>query len=358
MKKIKILFYSHTIDFAGTWRSHERILLNLNRDLFDPYVFYNPNQNNNRLEFLKLKLNNSKIIPFYANKIKTGPQEGYSYTETNFSTLAKEIKFDIIHFARSGYYEWPFIERISPIQIETNIFGFKDNSEYLDCSVAICDTIKKINNHSDYVIYNPIPTPLPDDKTLREEYGIKNDEFVFGRIGRKSNFHNISIESLKLLKNKGVKFKYIIIGACDKIIETIENSGLKNDCIILDETNDDYLIHKFYNTIDVFLHYRSDGECHSTAIAQSMMYGKPVISHFAGYNGQIETIADGGFICKNANEYSEKISSLISDKFFYKKISNNSKKRAIFYEEKNIVKSWEDLYKKLYNERINNFDLC
>ena len=56
MKKIKILFYSHTIDYGGTWRSHERILLNLNPDLFDVYVFYNPNQDNNRLDYLKTKL--------------------------------------------------------------------------------------------------------------------------------------------------------------------------------------------------------------------------------------------------------------------------------------------------------------
>ena len=91
MKKIKILFYSHAIDYAGTWRSHERILLNLNKDLFDPYVFYNPNQNNNRLDYLKTKLDNSKIIPFFASKNKTGPNEGYSYLETDFSELAKKL---------------------------------------------------------------------------------------------------------------------------------------------------------------------------------------------------------------------------------------------------------------------------
>jgi glycosyltransferase involved in cell wall biosynthesis len=358
MKKIKILFYSHTIDYAGTWRSHERILLNLNKDLFDPYVFYNPNQNNNRLDYLKSKFDDSKIIPFFASKNKTGSNEGYSYLETDFSELAKKNEFDIIHFARSGYFEWPFNERISPIQIETNIFGFRDNTEFLDCSIAICDTIEKIRNGSDYVIYNPIPLPNLDDKNLKEEYGIKKDEFVFGRIGRKSNFHNISIKSLKKLKKEGIKFKYIIIGACEKIINTIKSSNLENECIILNETNDDYLIHKFHNTIDLFLHYRSDGECHSTAIAQSMMYGKPVISHFAGYNGQVETIKDGGFVCRDENEYCEKILSLCNDKNFYNQISLNSKRRALDFEEKKITSEWETLYKKLYYERSNNINLC
>ena len=31
--KYKIAFYSHSIDYAGTWRSHERILLNLNQEI-------------------------------------------------------------------------------------------------------------------------------------------------------------------------------------------------------------------------------------------------------------------------------------------------------------------------------------
>jgi nitrogen fixation NifU-like protein len=78
MKKIKILFYSHTIDYAGTWRSHERILLSLNKEKFDVYVFYNPNQNNNRLDFLRTKLDNNKIIPFFASLEKLGPKMAYS----------------------------------------------------------------------------------------------------------------------------------------------------------------------------------------------------------------------------------------------------------------------------------------
>ena len=351
MKKIKILFYSHTIDYAGTWRSHERILLNLNKDLFDPYVFYNPNQDNNRLDFLKTKLDNSKIIPFYASRDKTGPNEGYSYLESDFSELVEEIGFDIIHFARSGYFEWPFNKRISPIQIETNIFGFRDNSEFLDCSVSISEKVKSVRNGSDYVIYNPIPPQILDDDNLKSELNIGNDEIVFGRIGRKDNFHNISFESLKILKDLGLKFKFIIIGACDNTKKYIKNLDLNDECIIIEVTNDDNFIHKFNNTIDIFLHYRNDGETFGTAIAQSMMYGKPVVSHFAGYNAQSEIIKDGGFVCNNTDEYTNKILMLYNDKNFYNEISLKAKKRALDFEERKITEEWENLYKKLYENR-------
>ena len=354
MKKIKILFYSHTIDYGGTWRSHERILLNLNKEQFVVYVFYNPNQNNNRLDYLKTKLGDDKIIPFEASKEKLGHEYGYPYVKNNFFELCEKYKFDIIHFARSGYYEWPFTQRISPIQIETNIFGGKDNTLFLDYSVSICDTISKLRGGCDEIVYNPIPLPYSDNKdnNLKRILNLNNDTPIFGRIGRKDNFHPIAFESLYKLKKNGLKFKYIIIGACENAINKINELQLNDECVILDTTNDDDLIDKFHNTIDVFLHYRSDGECHSTAISQAMMYGIPVVSHFAGHNGQIETIANGGFVANNINEYSNFISNLISDKIFYKSISNNAKLQSKKFEESLIVSKWEKIYKSLYMKNI------
>ncbi len=351
MKKIKILFYSHTIDYGGTWRSHERILLNLNPDLFKVYVCYNPNQDNNRLDYLKTKLEDYQLIPFDASIDKLGSDVGYPYRETNFTEIVKSYDFDIIHFARSGYFEWPFNQRICPIQIETNIFGGKDNSEFLDCSVTISNRVTNIRNGSDYMIYNPIPLPSNSTDNLKTQYNIPEDYFVFGRVGRKDNFHPISLNSLKKIKDIGYKFKYIIIGACNQTISLINSLGLNNECIIINPTNDDELIHKFHNTIDIFLHYRIDGETFGTAIAQSMMYGKPVISHFAGYNAQEEIIKDGGFVCNNENEYFESIVKLCNDKELYDKISYNAKNRALDFEEKKITLEWETLYKKIYDNK-------
>lgn len=343
---IKILFYSHTIDFAGTWRSHERILLNLDKDQFDVYVFYNPNLLNDRLDYIKDQLGEDKVIAFDASLDKESPSTGYKYRETNFSELAKSMNFDIIHFARGGYYEWPFIERIAPLQIETNIFGFKDNSNFLDCSVTISNRVNDIRGGSDYVVYNPIPLPFESSDDLKSELNIPNNYHVFGRIGRKANFSPIAIESLNIIKNMGYNFKYIIIGACEQAINLINRLGLSDNCIILETTNDDEFIHRFNNTIDIFLHYRSDGETFGTAIAQAMIYGKPVISHFSGYNAQDEIIKDGGYVANNVNDYTEYLLNLLNDKEIYNKISNNAKERAMDFEESKIVKQWEEVYIK------------
>ena len=350
MKKIKILFYSHVIDYAGTWRSHERIILNLDKNLFDPYVFYNPNQNNNRIDYLKTKLDSEKIIPFNASLKKLGSEHGYPYEENNFGELAKSYNFDIIHFARSGYFEWPFNQRICPIQIETNIFGFRDNSPFLDYSVSICNTINDRRGGSDKIIYNPIPKKIENNENLISELKIPDNFFVFGRIGRKDNFHPIALDSIYELKKIRKDFRYIIIGACDQSIKKINQLDLRDVCIILDTTSDDNFIHKFYNSLDLFLHYRSDGECHSTAIAQAMSYGIPIISHYAGFNGQSETIKDGGFVVNNPKEYVEKINLLINNDIIYNEVSNNSYKRFEDFEENKIVNEWEKVYINLYKK--------
>ncbi len=353
MKKIKILFYSHTIDFAGTWRSHERILLNLDKNIFDPYVFFNPNKDNNRLQFIIDNLGENKVIPFHASIEKLGPELGYPYKESNFIDLARSMNFDIIHFARSGYYEWPFIERISPIQIETNIFGGRDTSPNLDYSVAICNRISQIRGDSDDIIYNPIPLPLENFENLKQELNIPENYFVFGRIGRKAHFYPISYLVLRKIKDLGFKFKYIVVGACENALNAIKYFGLEDDCIIVETTNDDFFIHKFYNTIDIFLHYRSDGECHSTAISQSLIYGKPVISHFAGYNGQAETIDKGGRVCHNEQEYLSFLLELLKNQNFYQQISEFAKKRGLDFEQSKIVKEWEKIYITLYNKKTS-----
>ena len=349
--KIKIVFYSHTIDYAGTWRSHERIILNLDKNKFIPYIVYNTNANNNRLEYVKNILGDEFVIPFSATTEKTNSSLGYKPFSTNFDDIVKKISPDIIHFARSGYYEWPFDKRVCPIQIETNIFGFIDNTTFIDYSISISETIKNIRNGNTEVIYNPIPNSLENNDDLRKELGIKPETIVLGRIGRPDNFTPIAIDSVKILKSIGIDFKFIIIGACENVKNRIKENNLEENFILLETTNNDYYIHKFYNTIDIFAHYRSDGETFGTAIAQSMTYGKPVVTHKAGTNGQEEIIGDCGLSCNNVMGYFNNLLKLIKDKNYYKKLSEKSKTRSELFLIKNTLPKLERVYTKLYNKK-------
>jgi len=311
---IKIAFYSHEIDFAGTWRSHERIIEELqNYDEFKTYVLYSPDVTNNRLDICKKILNKTEFIPFNRSKQKTGPNEGWTPIETNFSEVCLKLDLDILHFARSGYFEWPFNNRNAKLQIETNIFGYDDNSPYLDRSIAIANVIQNLKKKkSDIIIPNPIPSETNQYESLidmRDDFGFLKSDIILGRIGRAANFNPIALNGYAIAKSKFPNLKYLIISPCDDTINFVNSNNIK-DVFYINPTNDDTIIERFHKTIDIFAHYRSDGEIHSTAIAQAMIYGIPVISHYAGLNGQVETIGLGGFCVSNPNEYAEAIVKL------------------------------------------------
>jgi len=312
MSKIKVLFYAGSIDFGGTWRSHEQIFASLNRDLFDPYIFYwNDCPYSNRLPYVKDLFEEKRLIPFQRSEKRKGRFWNYSPYKTNFHTLAKSFNFDIIHIGRSGYAEWPFTHRMAPIQVETNIFGHRDKTRYLDKSIAISNTVSDMRGGTERVIYNPIPKAELAAGNLRKGLNIPTDAIVCGRIGRPANFDPIALKAFSRLSKKFPSLYYIIIAPCS---EAKAMANTMDRVILLDPTNDDSLINQFFNTLDLFLHYRSDGETHGMAIAQAMIYGVPVVSHFSPhFNAQTETIGSGGFVAKNVDEYYNYAKTLIQN---------------------------------------------
>lgn len=311
---IKIGFYSHTIDFAGTWRSHERIIQELEKDpRFKTYILYCENIKNDRLETCQKLLTNTTFVPFSRSLNKTGPEQGYTPLETNFKEVCSGLGLDILHFARTGYYEWPFNDRHAPLQVETNIFGADDNSPFLDRSIAISTAIKKIKKlQPDILVPNPIPPRSAEYellKSLREEYGFLETDVVWGRMGRPANFHPIGLIAFKEVQKVVPNLKYLIVGGCEQAKVFVANNNLQG-VVFAEPTNDDEWIERFHKTINVFAHYRFDGETHGTAIAQALMYDVPVVSHYAPFNAQAETIGPGGFCAQSVEEYTNTIRQL------------------------------------------------
>jgi glycosyltransferase involved in cell wall biosynthesis len=352
-QRIKILFFGNEIDYSGTWRSHERIIQSLDKLTFEPYVFYwDECPENYRLEQVKKLIGRDKVIPYQRSKEKAGREQSFSPEYSNFIEKALAMNFDIIHFARTGYPEWPLVERIAPLQIETNIFGKKDDSPFLDKTICICRYVAKIRQQYDRIIYNPIPEAEMTGDNFRNEFNIPEDAIVCGRIGRPANFDPVAITAFSKAVQKYSNLYYLIVAPCQEIKRFITIMNVPN-VILIEPTIHDQLINKFYRTIDIFLHYRYDGECHSTAIAQAMMYGIPVISHKSPhYNGQIETIGDGGYVSRKDDEYYEFLCQLIENKDLRKKFADNGRKIALEnYEQKKIVKQIEQCYLEWFHEK-------
>lgn len=313
---MRIGYYSHNIDFAGTWRSHERIaqILQHNPSLSID-IFYSPAVDNNRLDVCKSILTNCSFVPFERSLEKTGPEQGYAPISTNIESVVKDRAIDVFHFARSGYYEWPFNQRMAPAQIETNIFGYSDNSPYLDGTVYIANCLGIRPSEKRVLIPNPIPPPTEaytSLECLRQELGITDTAIVFGRIGRPANFTPIALDAFSIFR-KSRECKYIIIGGCEQTRSYAKKIGIESDVIFLECTNDDEFIERFHKTIDIFAHYRSDGEICSTAISQAMLCGVPVITHTAGRNGQAEWLEGGGVCVSSSRDYLLSMQSMAQD---------------------------------------------
>jgi hypothetical protein len=306
MKRIKVGFQLGEWTYAGTARSHFRILEALDRTRFEPFALVWKDGQNDLLPALQEALGDH-VIFYDRSTNRLGPEDAYRPESTNFEEVVRGLNLDILHGARGGYPEWPLSTgRHAPLQIETNIFGEFDASETLDRSIAICYYIADRRGKTDAVIYNPIPPAEMEGPNLRAELGIPEDAIVCGRIGRPAGWDPIAMEAFHHVRQEVPNLYYLIVAPPYDMVIPIHSA---NHVKTFPPTTDDKWIAKFHRTLDIFCHFRSDGECHSTAISQAMMYGIPVISHESQhFNGQEETIGMGGYVAKNLEQYQERLS--------------------------------------------------
>lgn len=362
MKKIRVGYFTHHWDTGGTAACLERVIEALDLSQFEPFAFYWPQGNNTRLSILRMFLGN-RLIPFYRSHEK-GPKEGgYAPIDSDFAEVVKRFEIDILHVARSGYYEWPINQRICPIQIETNVFGYRDESGFCDYSLFISNYVNRIHENvegrcgiehfSNYnkkgaTVYIPISAPTQNKSDLRSELGIPSSAVVCGRIGSPANFHPIALYAFKENQRSRPDIYFIIHSPCEETKKFVFNNQIKN-VIFLPQTNDIDKLEHFWNTLDIFCHYRSDGECFSAAIAEAMAHSLPIISHISNiYDAHIETIGNGGVVVYTMGRYAIEMRVYIDSEAYRKHIGQQA--FNIFnekYEQSKVVKNIEGIYKEL-----------
>ena len=97
------------------------------------------------------------------------------------------------------------------------------------------------------------------------------------------------------------------------------------DVYFIPTSSDPKIISSFLLTLDIYAHGRKDGEINSTAIAEAMSAGLPIVSHVGTINnGHIEQIGNAGKVCLNLIDYVQMIESLLTDDLFRNQTSENS----------------------------------
>lgn len=182
---------------------------------------------------------------------------------------------------------------------------------------------------------------------IRESLGLKKSDFVILMIAEinKNKNHKKMIESVEILKYKGINVKVLCAGEgvlLDKIKKEISKKNLDEDIKLLGFRSD---INNLISACDIgmLLSYR---EGLPRNIMEFMALGVPVIGNDTrGIKDLIDDGKNGILVnCKNTRELVEAIEKLYNNKNIIKNLGRESYKNIAEYEISNIVKTLEILY--------------
>lgn len=361
--------------FGGTEKAILSFCQNLDRDHFEPYLYiYNSSSWVKHLRYRLLSHLSRKHKIRYQRKyidsrarlsdfVKAiGEQNIFEGGTALFKEVITELSPDIVHFNR-GKWESYFDTLINSaagkaVCVETNIFGYPASENYFDHLAKAYFVSNWLLDKSPWsglkgaVLYNPIKKPA-NHESIRHQLGIPEDAFVFGRISRPDLADDdFILEAFNQVQHDNT---YLLILAGSEIMREAANSHEKIK--LIEATTDEAVISRFYNSIDLLLHYRIDGETFGMNIAEAMIHGKPVISHLSHVdNAQAELLASSekygtvGYITaeNDMQAYIKHMEALMNDPYHLQATGENAKKRAQeLFQEDIVCRFLEDEYKKL-----------
>ena len=295
--KPKILFYHVSgLSFGGTEKFLQILAKYINKQKYDVLFLYSPkprretginNKLDGRIDYLKNE--NVKLISFdYVSFDEKYPYILRGAKPSIFEVINNE-KIDLVISAGSGFTEFP-LNLINDIPIlMINIFGSFNVQENFIKNICIsnevADKIRSVVPEDKIAImYIPSGGPTPNASKLglniRDKFGIKMSEMVFGRIGRASDdiFDPIGIRAFQKLVKEDASVHYLIMSPMPAIVKIVEEEKITNVHFLPPSSREED-VWAFHQAIDALAHFRSDGESFGLNIAEAMLCGKPIITH-------------------------------------------------------------------------------
>jgi glycosyltransferase involved in cell wall biosynthesis len=287
----------------------------------------------------------------------------HNWVGSNFFQLFKEENFDLLITGRAGHKEYPFseikklpivdtIHLKAGIDNQKNIIGvFHLSNENLNWWVDRGGVRYKARKVS-----HPIKSEILTDEDFRKELNIST-KFVVGFHQRSDPniFSSLPLEAyINVRKDYDVTF--LILGGSHLHRQFFPNQIVESVRFI-DSSGSQIIIDKFLNTLDIYCHGRKDGEINSTAIAEALKHGLPVISHRSdSNNGQLDQIQGCGYFAENLKDYEIALRKLLSDENHRLHFADES--RIKFEKEYEFNKQMDEIAKiliKLMNSTNTSF---
>ena len=199
--------------------------------------------------------------------------------------------------------------------------------------------------------------------TLREKYGVKDDDILMlfvGRIGEEKRVLEL-LEVCKKVSKENSKIKMMFVGNGPAFEEMKLNAAeeIKNGSVIFAGFIEWTQVHQFYESSDLFV-TASLSEMHSMTILEAQLSGLPIVVrndesyHDSIFNGE------NGYLTETEDEMAEKILELASNpdklKEFGKRSLEITKKFSIETHVARTVKVYEEVL-KAYPNKINDVEV-
>ncbi len=296
-EKPRILFYHPSgLNSAGTEKHLQILAKHLDKSRYDVFFMYSPKPRriidpdrrlDGRLSYMEGT--GVKLISFDYDSM----DEHYPFvirkSRPDIFRVIRDNEIDLLVYAGIGYSEFPInLIRDIPI-ILLNVFGFISVQRNIALNIGISNEVSDkvrpfVEDERIKVMYIPSEGPgegsAAAGKRIRERFSIPDHHTVFGRIGRDTDaiFDPIGIRAFQKLVARDETVHYLIMSPMPIVKKIAAEDGIPN-VHFLEPSPLEEDVWAFHQAIDCVAHFRYDGESFGLNIAESMLCGKPVITH-------------------------------------------------------------------------------
>lgn len=356
---IRIAFVtSDGMGFAGTQKFLQTVAANLPKNEYavDYYYIDSDKKNVSVSKIRLLQKSNVNLIPY--SVLDKGERYRYCYQRNSTFMSVYKGNYDVIITGSSGLPEYPLTKiKDTPIIQTIHYVSGIDNQYNIARVVHISNFSKNLwikkggDANRCEMTSHPIQIPNYTHIDIRKKFGIADDCFVFGLHQRNDDkiFSDVPLKAYCMIENDHNAF--IICGGSKLYREQAKMLNLKN-CYFINETDNNDIIYSFLECLNVYAHGRYDGELNSTALAEAMYFGLPIVTHPSPmFNGHLEVIKDNGKVAYSVEEYAKYLKQYETDFPLYSNSSAAAKK--MFYDKYDLDNQMKNI-ERIITETLKN----